>query len=338
MPAIQRIGIVGTGAWGTALAVVARKAGRDVILRARDADRAATINNRHRNEDYLPGVALDPAIRATADVADLGDCDAILAVAPAQAVRATMAQLAAVVRPDVPLVICAKGLESDTGLLLTEVIDATLTAAGVTPPPLAVLSGPTLAHEVAAGLPAAATIACTDNGVAEALAAALLGDAFRPYASADVIGAQVGGAVKNVIAIACGVNDGCGLGDNSRAALLTRGLAEVTRFAVALGADPATMMGLSGIGDMVLTCAAETSRNHRFGVGLAAGKSPQDLLAGQRAVTEGVATSAAVLARADELGVQMPICTAVSAVIHGGADLMTTIHGLLARPLAREDA
>lgn len=338
MAALQRIGIVGTGAWGTALAMVARKAGRDVILRARDNARADLINSRHRNEDYLPGVALDPAIRATTDIADIAGCDVILAVTPTQATRATIADLATLVRPDVPIVICAKGLESGTGRLLSEVITETLSDAGVAVPPLAVLSGPTLAHEVAAGLPAATTIACADNAVAEALAAALRGDAFRPYASADVIGAQVGGAVKNVIAIACGVSDGCGLGDNTRAALLTRGLAEVTRFAVALGAEPATMMGLSGIGDMVLTCAAETSRNHRFGVGLAGGKSPEELLAGQRAVTEGVATSTAVLARAAQHGITMPICGAVKAVIHDGADLMTTIHGLLSRPLAREDA
>ena len=336
MPTIQRIGIVGTGAWGTALAVVARKAGRDVVLYARDTDRAALINSRHRNEDYLPGVTLDPAIRATNEIAELADRDALLLVAPAQAMRDTATRLAILARPDQPWVICAKGLERGTGQLMTEVVADVV--AGTPVPPLAVLSGPNLAPEVANGLPAAATVASTDNGVAEALATALRGDAFRPYATADVIGAQVGGAVKNVIAIACGVSDGCGLGDNARAALLTRGLAEVTRFAVALGADPATMMGLSGIGDMVLTCAAETSRNHRFGVGLAAGKTTDQLIVGQRSVTEGVTTSTAVLARAGQLGVDMPICAAVAAVIHEGADLMTAIHGLLARPLAREDA
>ncbi len=337
--AIARIGVVGAGAWGTALATVAHNAGRNVVLRARTASRAALIAESRRNDDYLPGIAIDPAIAVTADLADLAGCDAILLVVPAQTLRAVTTDLLPSLQPATVLVMCAKGIEQATGQLMTEVAGEVLATRAN---PRAVLSGPNLAGEIAAGLPAATTIACTDIGHADALAAALRTRTFRPYAATDVLGAQIGGAVKNVIAIACGVIDGLALGENARAGLLTRGLAEVSRLAAALGAEPATMTGLSGLGDMALTCASAASRNHRFGVALANGANTANgdsaaaLLADARTVTEGVATSAAVTARAKQHAIDMPICAAVDAVLHDGADLKTTIHGLLDRPLRRE--
>jgi glycerol-3-phosphate dehydrogenase (NAD(P)+) len=330
---MNEIAILGAGAWGTALALVARRAGRKAVLWARSPQLAANIAASHANPDYLPGVALDPAITVTSDLAAaVATADAVLLVVPAQAVRAIAGNLGSLLRPGIPVVICAKGIEIATGALLSEVLRDVLPH---TPP--AVLSGPTFASEVARELPTAVTLAAADKSLGRALVAALGSRRFRPYFSVDVVGAEVGGALKNVLAIACGIVEGRGLGDNARAALLTRGLAEIARFATALGAAPETLMGLSGLGDIALSCNSDTSRNLSLGIALGAGHGLAAARAGRRTV-EGVHTAPAALARARAAGVELPICAAVDAVLHHFADIDSVIEGLLARPFRREEA
>jgi len=323
----MRIGVIGGGAWGTALAQTAAGGG-DVLLWARDADVVAVIDAAHENPAYLPGVALSPAIRATADIADLARCQAILVVAPAQHVREVLGRLPA---SGAPLILCAKGIEAGTKLLMTEVaLEARPDA------PIAVLSGPSFAHEVAAGQPTALTLACEDIGLGEALAARLARPAFRLYRSTDVVGAEIGGAVKNVLAIACGVVEGMGLGQNARAALISRGFAEMTRFGVARGARLETLAGLSGLGDLVLTCSSSSSRNFSLGVGLGRGASAADLLADRRTVAEGAFTAPVLRAAAVAARVEMPIVDAVCALIEGEAAANDVVETLLARPRRSE--
>ncbi len=326
-----RIGIVGAGAWGTALAVAARRAGSDVVLWARDPALVRTINGDHENPRYLPGIALDPAIRATGDLAAAAAAAVLLLVAPAQNLRQIAGLLAPHLAADRPLVVCAKGIEQGTGALMTEVLAEALPGR-----PLAVLSGPTFAREVARGLPAAVTLATEDDALGEALAAALGSRRFRPYLTRDLVGAQIGGAVKNVIAIACGIVAGCQLGDNARAALITRGLAEVVRLGRAKGGQSETLMGLSGLGDLTLTCSALQSRNYSLGAALGAGQALADVLAERHTVAEGVFSAAAVSALAQDLAIDMPIAAAVDAVLNRGADIDATIEGLLARPFRAE--
>ncbi|HWL48071.1 MAG TPA: NAD(P)H-dependent glycerol-3-phosphate dehydrogenase [Sphingomonadaceae bacterium] len=325
----ETIGVIGGGAWGTALAQVAAQAGA-VRLWAREAEVVAAINEAHENPVYLPGVPLSPEIRATAALGDLAACDALLAVAPAQHLRAVLAGLP---RADAPLILCAKGIEAGTGLLMSEV------AAEARPrAPVAVLSGPTFAHEVAAGLPAAVTFACADEALGTALAARLARPVFRPYLSADVIGAEIGGAVKNVLAIACGVVEGRGLGQNARAALISRGFAEMTRFGLAKGACAETLAGLSGLGDLVLTCSSVSSRNFSLGKGLGEGQAAATLLADRRTVAEGAFTAPVLAEVAAGMGVDMPIVGAVCALLAGEAGVDEVIGRLLARPLRGEVA
>lgn len=332
-PPMQSITVVGAGAWGTALATVARRAGRDVVLHAHEAETAEAINTRHENAVFLPGVALDPGIHATTDLTEAAaTADAILMVTPAQFLRATLNDLMPARAADAPVVICSKGIELDTGRLMNEVAESA--APGAT---LAVLSGPTFAAEVAKGLPTAVTLACRDAAIASQLADAMGTPSFRPYTASDVVGAEVGGAIKNVIAIACGVVDGRGLGQNARAAVIARGLAEIARFAAALNADPRTLMGLSGLGDLTLTCTSTASRNYSLGATLGGGTSFDEAMAGRKTVAEGVTTAPAVLTRAAELGVEMPICAAVNAILHDGAGIDETISTVLARPLRAED-
>ncbi len=319
------IGVIGGGAWGTALAQVMASA-EDVILWAREPQVVRAINAAHENPDFLPGVALNPRIRATGLTGALAAADVWLVVAPAQHLRAVLAECPLAHRP--VLVLCAKGIEAGTLKLMAEV------AAEMTDAPVAVLSGPTFAGEVARGLPTAVTLACADAAIGAALVQRLARPTFRPYFSDDVTGAEIGGAVKNVLAIACGVVEGAGLGLNARAALIARGFAEMTRFGLARGARAETLAGLSGLGDLVLTCSSANSRNFTLGLGIGRGERAADLL-DTRTVAEGAATAPVLLAAAKAAGVEMPIAEGVTALL-GGAPVAATITALLARPLKPE--
>lgn len=328
---MQRFGIIGGGAWGTALALVVRRAGHDVVLWAHEAETVAAINERHLNPDFLPGVALDAAIVATADLAAAARADALLLTMPAQHLRAIGTVLAPHLAAKTRVVICAKGIEEKSGALLSDVVASVLPQAT-----LAILSGPTFAGEVARGLPTAVTLASTDSAVGQQLVAALGSRSFRPYFSSDVIGAQIGGAVKNVMAIACGIVMGRGLGDNARAALVTRGLTEMVRLALAKGGKPETLMGLSGLGDLTLTCSSVQSRNMSLGLALGKGETLGDILQKRRSVAEGVSSAAAAATLARQLHIDMPIVFAIEAILHHGAAIDRVIEELLARPFKSE--
>jgi glycerol-3-phosphate dehydrogenase (NAD(P)+) len=326
----MKIGVIGGGAWGTALAQVAARGERPIKLMARETEVCADINSAHINKLFLPDVPLSASIVANSAADYLNDCDIVLIVCPAQFVRATLA--AAQLKPNATLVICAKGIEQSTGALMGEVV-----AQAAPNHDIAVLSGPTFAHEVAKGLPTGITLACANAARGQRLIAELGTPMFRPYYSADVVGAEIGGAVKNVLAIACGIAAGRGLGENAKATLITRGLAEMLRFGSAKGADPQTLMGLCGLGDLILTCGSAQSRNMSLGMALGGGMSVQEALSGKRTVAEGAAT-APVLARvAKSLGVEMPICEAVHDILQG-ADVSKAITTLLARPYRAEGA
>jgi glycerol-3-phosphate dehydrogenase (NAD(P)+) len=329
---MNRVGVLGGGAWGTALAQVCARAGREVVLWAREPEVVAAINDDHVNPFFGKGAALEPVISASTDIAALADADLILAVTPAQFLRATLTAFAPHARPDLPVVLCCKGVEQGSLKLMTEVLGECLPQAIP-----AVLSGPSFAEEVAKGLPTAVTLACADETLGKALVEAVATPVFRPYLAADMIGAEAGGAVKNVLAIACGIIEGRGLGRGAHAALITRGFAELTRFAVALGGEPATVAGLCGLGDLVLTCSSPLSRNMRFGLALAEGKSVDEALAAlSPAVVEGVFSAPAVKALAGRLGVEMPISQAIAAITAGEATVDEAITRLLSRPLRSE--
>ncbi|WP_439546665.1 NAD(P)H-dependent glycerol-3-phosphate dehydrogenase [Sandarakinorhabdus sp.] len=318
-------GIIGAGAWGTALASVLAGNGA-VTLWAREPEVVALINTARENALFLPGIILPDGITATGDLADVAACDVVLIVVPAQHLRAVLANAA--LPPATPLVLCAKGIEAGSHKLMVEV------AQDLVANPIAILSGPSFAAEVARGLPCAITLACGDPDLGERLILAMARPEFRLYQSDDVIGAEIGGAVKNVLAIACGVVEGAGLGLNARAALMARGFAEMTRFGVARGGRAETLAGLSGMGDLVLTCSSENSRNFRLGVGLGQGRAIADLLAGP-AVAEGAATAPVLIEAALAADVDMPISQAVAALL-AGASVDDTINSLLARPLTTE--
>jgi glycerol-3-phosphate dehydrogenase (NAD(P)+) len=328
---LQRWGILGGGAWGTALAVAAIRAGRDARLWTRRPEMAALIARRHENPDYLPGIRLDPRILASADMASIGDCDALLLAVPAQHLRGATETLAGVWPQDRPLVVCAKGIEQASGRTMTELLAQTVPGR-----PVAVLSGPTFAGEVAADLPSAATVAAADSNLGQAIVEALATPRFRLYRSGDVVGVELGGAIKNVLAIACGIVIGRKLGDNARAALIARGLAEMMRFAVPRGARSETLMGLSGLGDLVLTCSGRQSRNLSLGIALGEGKRLADYQAERRSVAEGVWTASALRAQAEAAGIDMPIATAMDDILNRQAAIDTAIGTLLARPFRAE--
>lgn len=323
----MKAGVIGAGAWGTALAQLLAAGGAPVRLWALEPEVVGAVNGTQENPLYLPGIPLAPTIQATGAMADLSDCDLLLVVSPAQHLRAVVAAAP----PGVPLVLCSKGIEAGTGLLMSEVIGQAQPAS-----PVAVLSGPTFAHEVARGLPTAVTLACADAGLAARLAARIARPAFRPYLSDDVIGAEIGGAVKNVLAIACGVADGAGLGLNARAALISRGFAEMTRFGLARGARAETLAGLSGLGDLVLTCSSTNSRNFSLGKGLGEGQSAAALMTNRRTVAEGAFTAPVLRDAARAAGVDMPVVDAVCALLADEAPLAQVIDALLARPLRPE--
>ncbi len=341
---MARIAVIGAGAWGTALAIQAARAGqdlalragdessvrggRDVVLWARDPGRAAAMAA-SRTASHLPGIALPAAVRITADAAQaLAGAALVVLAVPTQHLAAVLA----VLPPSAALLLlAAKGVEATTLRLPTEI------AAALRPDAIiGVLSGPNFAAEVAAGLPAAAVVASLDETFRAAVPALLGTPSFRLYAGDDPIGAEVGGAAKNVIAIAAGAVIGAGLGENARAALVTRGLAEIARLAVALGGRAETVTGLSGLGDLLLTCTGGASRNFTFGVALGRGEPPSAILARRDSVTEGVATAPALVARAAASGVEMPICMAVTEVLRGAKGLLEAVDGLLGRPRRRE--
>ena len=328
---MQRVGVIGAGAWGTALAAVVRRAGRDVMLWAREEEVVGSINTHHINDVFLPNVPLDEGIQATTNMANATDADLVLLVAPAQHLRAVCGLLAPNWPNGTPAVICSKGIERITNLLMTDIIAEALPSA----PPM-VLSGPTFAKEVAAGLPTAVTLASADVALSDEVASAIGTQAFRPYTSTDLVGAAIGGAVKNVLAIACGIVHGKGLGENARAALITRGLTEVVRLAVALGGRPETLMGLCGLGDLLLTATSMQSRNYSLGAALGEGRTLDEILGVRRAVTEGVYTAEAVVALAKDKGVDMPICMAMDGILNRNTSVDQAIQGVLNRPIKEE--
>jgi len=331
----RHVTVIGAGAWGTALTLAVSRAAAAptrLSLWAYEAEIAAAIASKRRNETFLPGFDVPPQLHATADLREASaDADVLLLAVPAQHVRKVTSGLSAHLRAGVPIIVCAKGIELETDKLMTQVVAETCPQA-----PLAVLSGPTFAAEVAAAKPTAVTLACADAALAQRLLAAIGSAAFRPYLSDDLIGAEVGGAVKNVIAIASGIVEGRRLGDNARAALMTRGLAEMMRLGVALGGKRETLMGLSGLGDLALTCNNTQSRNMSLGIALGKGKPLADLLAATRSVIEGVPSAASVHQLAQRLGVDMPIVAAVNQILHHGADITRTIASLLERPFKSE--
>jgi glycerol-3-phosphate dehydrogenase (NAD(P)+) len=319
-----KLGIVGGGAWGTALAQVAAAGGRDTLLWAMEREVVDGINERRDNAVFLPGIPLNKAIRATSDLRDLDDCDAWLLVTPAQHMRAVLEQAPTC---DKPLLLCSKGIEEKSGELLHRVAKEACPGAQV-----GVLSGPTFASEVARGLPTAVTLAAEDQALAEQLRERLAQPAFRIYVSDDVTGAEIGGAVKNVLAIACGVVEGKGLGQNARAALIGRGFAEMTRFGMAFGAKRETLAGLSGLGDLVLTCSSTSSRNYSLGKGIGEGRSATELLSDRKTVAEGAFTAPVLARLAREKSIDMPIVEAVDALIGGRANVDQVLDALLTRP------
>jgi len=329
---IDSIGIVGGGAWGTALAQAMSRAGRSVVVWAREPEVVAAINERHVNETFLPGVALDAGIRATDRLGDIAACDAVLLVAPAQHVRAVAKELRPSLRSGQPIVMCAKGIEQSSGEMMGDVLSAELPDVSQ-----AVLSGPSFAADVARGLPAALTVACADEDVGRVLAERLGGPGFRLYWTSDVVGVELGGALKNVLAIAAGIVDGKGLGASAHAALVTRGFAEMRRLGAALGARPETLIGLSGLGDLILTCGSPQSRNMSLGRALGRGQTLSQALAGKVSVSEGVYTATAVRRVAEGKGVEMPICAAVCDVVEGRVTVDDAIEQLMHRPLKAED-
>lgn len=322
---MPRLGVAGAGAWGTALALVAARAGNEVVLWGRDAAQTARMAASRRNERYLPEADLPDAVEVTSDPGRLAGLDPLLLVVPAQQVRATLKVLPAAGT----LVVCAKGLEQATGLRLSEVVAAERPGTE-----LAVLSGPSFAAEVAQGLPTAVTVAALRQETAVALSARLASLAFRPYPSTDLLGVEIAGALKNVIAIAAGVAMGKSLGENARASLITRGLAELTRLALALGARRETLMGLSGLGDLILTATSLTSRNTSFGHALATGRTAASLMGAGAKLSEGAYTAEAACRLGARLGVELPITQAVRAVIAGEIAVEGAIEALLSRPLA----
>lgn len=324
---MKRIGVIGAGAWGTALANAAAKAGRDVVLHGRDPALIEAIAKTRRNEKYLPGITLDEKLTATTDLALAADTDAILLVTPTQSLRETAASLAAVLRAGTPAVACSKGIEIGTKKFVTEVVADVLPAA--TP---AILSGPGFAEDVARGLPTAVTLAAQEETLALELAKALSSQSFRLYHSTDIRGVEIGGAAKNVLAIAAGIVAGRKLGASAQAALTTRGFAELMRFARAYDARPETLTGLSGLGDLILTCSSPQSRNYAFGVSLGASVDVRG-----RKLTEGVYTAPVLVEAARAKKVEMPIAEAVAAVLAGKIDIDDAIAGLLSRPLRQED-
>ena len=328
-PLSVTIGIVGGGAWGTALANAAASAGNDVILYARERDLAQKMRETRENAQFLPGIRLHDAVGVTSDLEDAARAQIVLVVTPAQTTRGVMQALAPLLDAAAPVVICAKGIERGSGLFLSDVVRDVRPGS-----PVAVLSGPSFAQDVARGLPTAVTLACEDTALAAHLALVLSDSVLRVYHSGDVRGVEIGGAAKNVLAIACGAAIGRGLGESARAALIARGFAELMRFNRAYGGQPETLMGLSGLGDLVLTCGSGQSRNFAFGRRLGEGASVED--AGGGKLAEGVHTASVLVSLAKARQVEMPIAEAVDAVTDGRITVGEAMDSLMNRPLRAE--
>ncbi|WP_417687797.1 NAD(P)H-dependent glycerol-3-phosphate dehydrogenase [Roseibium sp.] len=331
MSVYNKIGVVGGGAWGTALALTAARAGRNVTLWARDPGVVSDIRSRCQNQRYLPGITFDEEIEATTDLSLLLGMDALLLVTPAQTTREVVRTLSGLGQLTFPIALCAKGIERSTGKLLSEVVKAEAPDACV-----AVLSGPSFADDVAKGLPTAVTIAAETADVADALCAAMAAPAFRPYASTDVPGAQIGGALKNVLAIACGAVYGRKLGASAQAALTARGFAELTRLGTALGAKQETLTGLSGLGDLVLSCSSTQSRNFTFGMHLGQGHTASDLIAAGGKLAEGAHTAKIAVEVAKRLKIELPICQTVADMVENDLSIDKALMKLMSRPLKSE--
>lgn len=331
MSELQTIGVIGAGSWGTALAACIARAGRDVVLWARDEVLAAKIAKERCNEKYLPGVDLPAGITVVGAVEPFSACDAVLVVAPAQANRVTLELFAPVLKKNIPALLCSKGIEQNTNLFMSEVLKQV--APDLVP---YVLSGPSFAADVVRGLPTAVTLAGPDVAGARRVSEAIGHKAFRIYASDDLTGVQIGGAVKNVLAIACGISDGMALGESCRAALITRAFSELTRFGSKLGAKPETLVGLSGLGDLNLTCSSMKSRNYALGYKIGQGDDPQSLMGQAGKVSEGAYTASVVVEIAARENVDMPICASVDAILKGRSDPQSELAKLLARPMRAE--
>ncbi len=331
--AFRSVTVLGGGAWGTALAQVAAAAGHNVTLWAREPEVVDGVNQGHENPLFLPGISLSPNVSATSSIEQAAQSELILAVPPAQHMRSVLKSLRPHLKPGAPLVLCAKGVERGSLALMTDVLADEIPEA--TP---AVLSGPGFAKDVARGLPTATTIASPDKAFALRIVATIGLPTFRPYVADDLVGAEIGGAVKNVIAIACGVAEGRKLGDGARAALITRGFAELTRLGSAMGAKAETLSGLCGLGDLVLTCCSMTSRNTSLGAALGEGRALKDILGERLSVAEGAESAPAVVALAAKYGVEMPICAAVDAIIAERINIDEAIVALLSRPFKAEQA
>ncbi|MBV9061626.1 MAG: NAD(P)-dependent glycerol-3-phosphate dehydrogenase [Alphaproteobacteria bacterium] len=328
--AYEHIGVIGGGAWGTALALAAARAGRHVSLWARGTEAVQSLRTQRQNIRYLPGIKMPDAIAVTAGLSEAASADALLLVVPAQHIRSILSALRPVLGEQIPLIVCAKGLERSSGKLMTEVVGEF-----VGEDRIGILSGPSFARDVALGLPTAVTVAAPGQ-TAQRLQWALGSTTFRPYASDDVVGVALGGAAKNVYAIACGIVAGMGLGESARAALLARSFAELRRLGEALGAKPETLMGLSGLGDLVLTASSSTSRNFSFGFAIGKGRTRAELDAQGHPLAEGVETAPALVARAARQGIELPIAETAAAILDGSLPLDAAMARLMERPLKAE--
>ena len=331
MAIYNNISVIGGGAWGTALAAMAARAGRNVLLWAREDDVVTSINETHENKDFLSGISLPETLKATGDLGQAAAADVILMVVPAQFVRSVALELMPHITESTPIILCAKGIEQSSGKLMNEVMKEVMPKT-----PLLVLSGPTFAREVALGMPSAVTIASKYQQIAQNVSETLGQTTFRPYLSRDVVGAEVGGAVKNVLAVACGIVAGLELGENARAALITRGLAEMVRFGETFGAKRETMMGLCGLGDLILTCSSSQSRNMSLGMALGQGKTVEEIMSGRISVAEGYHTAGILAEIAERENIEMPIAGAVNKILHKGGNVKKIVQNLMKRPYVSE--
>ena len=331
---MTRAAVLGSGSWGTAFGKVLADAGTDVVLWARRPELAEAVREHHENADYLPGIALPDRMTATSDADEAVDgADFVVLAVPSQSLRENLSAVAPSLGRDTVLVSLMKGVELGTTKRMSEVV---CEVADVPATQVAVVTGPNLAKEIASGQPAATVVACTDEQVAERLQAACLTGYFRPYTNVDVVGCELGGAVKNVIALATGMAEGMGFGDNTKASLITRGLAETARLGAALGADPLTFSGLAGLGDLVATCTSPLSRNRTFGEKLGRGETLEDILARKQQTAEGVKSCRSILDLARKHDVDMPITEHVVAVVHEGMTPMDMVRGLMRREAKSE--